>query len=82
MELYILMAQRKCAYEGQYAPEALSCMSGPEYDDNPDYLQNERYSNIETGEFEAVKIVTIIVDSFEIERRMFPARDPVQATCA
>lgn len=82
MELYILMAQRKCAYPGQYAPEALACMSGPEYSDNPGYLHDARQSNIDTGEFDAVEIVTITVDGNEIDRRLFPVRGPVQAYCA
>jgi hypothetical protein len=82
MNIYILMAQRKCAYPGQYAPEALACMSGPEYSDNPGYLHDARQSNIDTGDFDAVEIVALTVDRNEIDRRLFPATEPVSASCA
>ena len=79
MELHILMAQRKCAYPGQYAPEALACMIDVEYSDNPDYLRDARQSNLDTGEFDAVEIITLTVDGHEIHKRLFPAQEPISA---
>ena len=82
MELHVLMAQRKCAYPGQYAPEALACMSDVEFSDNPEYLRNARQENIDTGEFDAVEIITLVVDGNDIDKRLFPAQEPISAFCA
>lgn len=38
MKLYVLFAQRKESYEGEYSPEALACMEDVGNDINPDYL--------------------------------------------
>lgn len=44
MKILCLFVQRKCSYEGQYAPELFAAMDEYGYDENPDYLieQNER----------------------------------------
>ena len=42
MDIICLFAQRKCAYEGQYAPELLAAMDEYGNDDNPDYLNDEQ----------------------------------------
>lgn len=42
MKLYILFGQRKCTYDGQYAPEALAIADEWTMDENPDYIENEK----------------------------------------
>lgn len=79
MKIHVLMAQRKCDYPGQYAPEALACMSEAEFDDNPGHLREMREENIDSGEFDSVEIVELEVDGDAIDRRLFPERKPVQA---
>ncbi|WP_018234370.1 hypothetical protein [Thioalkalivibrio thiocyanodenitrificans] len=79
MEILILMAQRKCSYPGEYAPETLGCMAEAELIDNPEYLENERRKHIDSGEFEAVEILTLKVDDDAVSSRLFPAHDPIDA---
>ena len=81
MKLHILMAQRKCAYPGQYSSEALDCMSDVEYSDNPEYLRNARQENLDTGEFAAVEVITLTVDGHEVDKRLFPSQEPISAFC-
>jgi hypothetical protein len=82
VKIHVLMAQRKCDYPGQYAPEALACMSRAEFDDNPRHLRDMRQENLETGEFDAAEIVTLEVDGDAIEQRLFPSQEPIAASVA
>ena len=41
MKLYIVFAQQKCSYEGQYAPEALAIVDEYCHDENPDWIEGE-----------------------------------------
>ena len=79
MKVKVLMAQRKENYPGQYDLEALAVMSEADEDANPDYLPDTLESNRETGEFEALAIVTLEVDRKAITNILFPAADPVPA---
>lgn len=79
MEILVVMAQRKCEYPGQYGPEALACMSEYEYSDNPEFLKDIKKENADTGQFDAVEIVTLKCDSDAIDQRLFPKSEPVAA---
>ena len=59
--LHILIGQRLCRYDGEYAPEALAVADGYTNDDNPDYLVNELTKQRASGEFEAVVVVVVEV---------------------
>jgi hypothetical protein len=41
MKLYIVLAQRKEAYPGQFAPEALAVVTEYDRDENPDWIQSQ-----------------------------------------
>jgi len=80
MKIYVVMAQRKCAYQGQYGLEALACMSEYEYSENPDFLHDCRAEHQGSGEFDAVEIVALSAPEAEIERRLYPDTTAVEAT--
>jgi hypothetical protein len=77
MEIIVIIAQRKDNYPGQYGEECLACMSEYEYSENPDYLQDALAEHRNSGEFEAVELITLKVPDEEITRRLFPARAPI-----
>lgn len=80
MKLYILFGQRKCTYDGQYAPEALAVADEWTMDENPDYI-DEEYSKYESSkEFSSLAVVPIKVSSAEIDRRLKPDMTPVKGT--
>ena len=81
MNIYVLMAQRKCKFPGEYAPETLVCMSEAEYDDNPECLYNSRKIHLSSNDFEAVEIITLKVNSEDINRRLFPTQEPISVEC-
>lgn len=64
MELYtlnVLLAQRKCSYPGEYAPEALEVADEYAWDENPENL-NEKLKEYEaTGEFTRLRIVKVTI---------------------
>jgi hypothetical protein len=80
MKILVLMAQPKCAYPGQYAPEALACMTEYADSDNPEYLIEETQKAVESKDFDAIEVITLVVDGAEIDKRLPPAREPVAAT--
>ena len=79
MKIIVLIAQRKVNYPGQYGEECLACMSEYEYSDNPDYLRDALAEHRNSGEFDAAELITLEVPGEAITRRLYPAREPVQA---
>lgn len=78
-EIKIVIAQRKCSYEGEFAPECLACMSEYAHADNPEYLHNIVSENRTINEFDAIEIITLHVDSKAIDAALFPSRNPIPA---
>jgi hypothetical protein len=79
MKLYVLMAQRKEHYEGQYGLEALACMTQYDNDANPDYLIDEMKKAKNTAEFDSVDVITLDVDEKSIYNVLFPNTNPIKA---
>jgi hypothetical protein len=76
MELYVLFAQQKGRYKGQFGLEALACQTEYEREDILEYLEDAKKDNIDTGEFEAVEIVKLDVDEDAIHKVLFPEMGP------
>lgn len=72
MELVLVMAQRKCVYPGQYAPECLSAITEFGNDDNPEYILAELSTAEKSEEFASVKIVRVVVGDKAIDKALFP----------
>lgn len=79
MDVFLLIAQRKETYPGEYAPEALECMDEYGYSENPEWLDEKKAAAQATGEFERVEIMRLAVDSRAIMRILRPAAEPVVA---
>jgi len=62
MKLYILFAQRRCSYPGEYAPEALEVCSEFDYDENPDWLDNKLAKARADSDFVAAEVIHINLD--------------------
>ncbi|WP_019022994.1 MULTISPECIES: hypothetical protein [unclassified Thioalkalivibrio] len=82
MKIYVLLAQRKESYEGEYGPEALGAMTEYEYDINPEFLEERRNEYSRNREFSAVRIVALDIPEGEVERRLMPEATPIQARVA
>jgi len=80
MKLHVLFAQRKERYPGEYAPEALTCMTEHDADSNPEYLDAEKYGADSSGEFSSTAIVTLEFNSAELERILNPTASSIKAT--
>jgi hypothetical protein len=59
MDIYILFAQRKERYAGEYAPEALAVLDEAGHDENPAYLAEELKKAEASGDFSSAKIFRI-----------------------
>lgn len=79
MKVMVLFAQRKEAYAGQYAPEALNCITESDHADNPEFITEAKAQAIASGEFEAVVIVTLNVYGPRIDALLNPSRHPLPA---
>lgn len=80
MEIIMVIAQRKCAYAGQYGPECLACMTEYEYSDNPEHIEDALANGIESGEFSSVQQIALTVETAAIDAALFPNRTPIAAT--
>ena len=72
MKLHVLFAQRKERYPGEYAPEALTCITEYGQDENPDYLACEQENAEASDEFTSTAVVTLEFSDEELERLLNP----------
>lgn len=79
MDLFVLVAQRKERYEGEYAPEALAVIDEYGNDDNPDYMHDELRKQTESGDFSALAVLRLSVSSEAVNEALFP---PVKVIAA
>lgn len=79
MKLYVLFAQRKGRYDGQYGIEVLAATDEYSSEDDPEWINNAKSENEATGEFESLAIVTLEVSEAEVRKRLTPETRPIQA---
>jgi hypothetical protein len=77
MDILVLFAQRKCRYNGEYAPEALEVISEHGNDENPDFMAEEYAKAVATGEFTSVQIIRMNIKDAVLDNALFPS---VEAT--
>lgn len=70
MELFVIIAQRKCGYPGEYAPEALCVVDYPTMDENPEYLEEQLSLYRQEKDFESVEIIRLNVDDNYIDTKL------------
>lgn len=62
-KLFILFAQRRCSYPGEYAPEALEIMDEYGYDDNGVWLHEKlKEHRKKDNTIERLEIIAVDVD--------------------
>ena len=59
MLLYVIFGQRRCRYEGEYAPEALEIVDEYTMEENPEWIETKKKEHAEDKSFSNVEIVTI-----------------------
>lgn len=79
MKLFVVFAQRRQRYNGEYAPEALAVMTEYDEEDNPQYLQDEIQKAERTGEFSNVKLLTFNVNGAKIAEILNAPPPPMDA---
>lgn len=72
MKLHILFGQRKCQYEGQYAPEALEIADQYTMDQNPSWLRSKKEHDYARGGFESLAIIVVKVPNHIIDYALVP----------
>jgi hypothetical protein len=77
MKIYVLFAQRKCRYNGEYAPEALEVIDAFGMDENPEFLRLKQKEYENTKEFDSVVIIPIAVSNADIDSRLGLNQPPV-----
>lgn len=65
--LHILMGQRTCRYEGEYAPESLGVADENTMSDNPSYMENLIAEYRNSPEFSAVRLIQVKLPYAAIE---------------
>jgi len=80
MKLFVVMAQRKQRYEGEYGLEALAVMSEADQEQNPQYLEDVIEEHRNGGNFEAVSIIRLDVSENAVRAILFPEDKTVPAS--
>lgn len=71
MEIRCLFAQRKCSYEGQYAPELLAAIDEYGDEENPDYLNEEQKKAEKDNDLLFTKRITISISKEKFDAVFF-----------
>lgn len=71
MEIICLFAQRKCQYDGEYAPELLAAIDEYGDDDNPGFIDEAKEKADKDNSFVFSKIMTITVPDKEFNDIFF-----------
>ncbi len=72
MKIYCLFIQRKCAYEGQHAPELYDAIDEFINDENPGYLVGAKSRAMEDSDIKSCKELIIRIDDDEFKRVFNP----------
>jgi hypothetical protein len=78
MRLFVLFGKRKEKYVGEYAPEVLVAMDEYGHHDNPAYLQSEYEKQLNTKEFEHLKVIEVEVNTNKLMEQLCPKTIPVE----
>lgn len=70
MKLHIIFGQRKCRYEGEYAPEALDIADEYTMDVNPEWLYSKLEERNKDDSFQFVKIVILDVPDAKLNKAL------------
>lgn len=79
MTVFILFGQRKCDYEGQYAPEVLDVCDEFTRSENPQEYMDEELENRQAemgSEFSVMKWLEFHIPTHVIDDRLFPKHAP------
>ena len=68
MKICMVWGQRRCQYEGEFAPELLEAMSEYTDEDNPDVIDNAYKKYSLSGDFSHVAIVEADIKVGVIEK--------------
>ena len=71
MEIICLFAQRKCRYDGEYAPELLAAIDEYGDDDNPEFIDAAKEKADKDNSLSFSKIMTITVPDKEFNDIFF-----------
>ena len=71
MEIICLFAQRKCSYDGEYAPELLAAIDEYGDEDNPEFIDAAKEKADKDNSLSFSKIMTITVPDKEFNDIFF-----------
>jgi len=80
MKIKMIIAQRKCKYTGEYAPECLEAISEFGYDDSPEYLDDKLIEYRESKEFDSIEMIAISIDNKDIDSALYPNKKVISAS--
>lgn len=76
-KVHVLFGQRKCRYDGEYAPEALEICDEYMADENPDWIAEKKMEYEKSNEFSSLAVVPIVIPYGILEKRLFPEVTPI-----
>lgn len=80
MKLHIIFGQRKCSYDGEFAPEALDIADEFTVDQNPVWLDLRLSEHRKDASFSAVEVLIVRVPSKAVIELLAPKAPEVEGT--
>lgn len=78
MNILILIGQRKCRYEGEYAPEALDAIDEYGNDDDPEFMANAMERANDSKEFDSLAVIKVRIVDSEVSRALNPPQKLIE----
>lgn len=72
MKITLLLGQRECSYEGQYAPEVLEAADEYTMDENPEWIRKKFEEYRKSKEFTSLAYLNIKVPNSAIDQVLNP----------
>lgn len=80
MKLHVIFGQRKCRYDGEYAPEALDVADEYTMDENPAWLEGRLKEHRKNDSFQSVDVLIVRVPRKAIDDALQPKTHEVDAS--
>lgn len=78
MKIHVIFGQRKCRFEGQFAPEALECADEWTMEDNPSYLAGKLAEHQKEDDWQSLTVIVIEIPVKAVLSRLFPKREAIK----
>lgn len=80
MKIHALFGQRKCRYDGEYAPELLEACDQYTMEETPEWMEEKRTEHAKDSDIKELRMILIEISDVVIDRAFRPIETAGAAT--